>query len=139
MEHYGFQGADIDWEYPSALKRGGRESDKDNLVFLMKELRAAFGTKYGLSMVLAPDYSYLSGSDPKAMEPYVDWFGFMSYDLHGVWDEQVPALGKNISHTANITRSLTRCQARRSDRKLTSRRSTLILHPFGSLESIRPK
>ena len=41
-------------------------------------------------MILAPDYSYLSGSDPKAMEQYLDWFGFMSYDIHGVWDENVP-------------------------------------------------
>ena len=39
--------ADIDWEYPSNPKRGGRKEDKDNLVSLMKEMRAAFGTKYG--------------------------------------------------------------------------------------------
>lgn len=23
--------------------------------------------------------------DALSMQPYVDWFGFMAYDLHGVW------------------------------------------------------
>ncbi|KAF2280023.1 glycoside hydrolase [Westerdykella ornata] len=103
MERFDFQGADIDWEYPSATKRGGKSADAANLVLLMKELRVAFGTKYGLSIVLAPDYTYLSGSDPKAMEPYVDWFGFMSYDLHGIWDEDIPALGKKVRPQTNIS------------------------------------
>lgn len=31
--------------------------------------------------------------DPKAMEPYVDWFGFMAYDLHGSWDAAVKTIG----------------------------------------------
>jgi len=52
MNTWGFQGVDIDWEYPSQNVRGGRESDAENLVALVRELRAAFGTKYGLSTVL---------------------------------------------------------------------------------------
>ena len=106
IELYGFQGVDIDWEYPSAAKRGGRPADQQNLVLLMKELRAALGTKYGLSIVLAPDYTYLAGSDPKAMEPYVDWFGFMAYDLHGAWDADIPALGKKVRPQTNASEIL---------------------------------
>ena len=98
LEKYEFQEADIDWEYPSATKRGGRSFDKANMVLLMEELRAAFGTKYGLSIVLAPEYSYFAGPDPKVMEQYVNWFGFMSSDLHGVWDENVPALVSKFDH-----------------------------------------
>lgn len=36
-------------------------------------MKAAFGTKYGLSSILAPNYWYLRGMDPKGMEPYVDF------------------------------------------------------------------
>lgn len=39
------------------------------------------------------DQWYLRGFDAKAMEPYVDFFGFMAYDLHGFWDADVETLG----------------------------------------------
>jgi len=78
MEQYGFQGVDLDWEYPVADTRGGKPADTENFVSLVKEMRAAFGTKYGISLTLAPDYWYLRYFDAISMEPYVDWFGFMA-------------------------------------------------------------
>ena len=56
MDTYGFQGSDIDWEYPAEPKRGGRKEDTDNLVLLMKEMHAAFAGRYGSSLTIAPDY-----------------------------------------------------------------------------------
>lgn len=44
MENYGFDGVDLDWEYPQADDRGGVTADKANYVSLAKELKAAFGT-----------------------------------------------------------------------------------------------
>ncbi|KAL8918458.1 MAG: hypothetical protein Q9208_007364 [Pyrenodesmia sp. 3 TL-2023] len=102
MDKYGFQGADLDWEYPATDVRGGRPEDTANLVLLCQELRAAFGTKYGLSSILAPDYWYLRGMDPKGMEPYLDFFGFMAYDLHGFWDADVKTLGSIIRPQTDI-------------------------------------
>ena len=102
MDKWGFQGADLDWEYPASDVRGGRPDDTKNLVLLVKEMRAAFGRKYGLSSILAPDYWYLRGMDPKAMEPYVDFFGFMAYDLHGSWDADVKTLGSIIRPHTDI-------------------------------------
>lgn len=102
MDQYGFQGVDLDWEYPGTSDRGGKLEDTQNLVALVKEMRASFGTKYGISLTLAPDYWYLRFFDPKAMEPYVDWFGFMAYDLHGSWDADVHTLGSIVRGQADI-------------------------------------
>ncbi len=47
MRNYGFDGADIDWEYPVAPDRSGRPEDKANYVHLVKEMKAAFAGRYG--------------------------------------------------------------------------------------------
>ena len=102
MSKYGFQGVDLDWEYPGTSERGGVRADTENLVSLVSEMRAAFGTQYGISLTLAPDYWYLRYFDAKAMEQYVDWFGFMAYDLHGSWDADVKTLGSIVRGQADI-------------------------------------
>ncbi|KAL8690520.1 MAG: hypothetical protein Q9218_004051 [Villophora microphyllina] len=102
MTKYGFQGVDLDWEYPGTPERGGQRADTANFVLLVKEMRAAFGTSFGISLTLAPDYWYLRGFDAKGMEPYVDWFGFMAYDLHGSWDQDVKTLGAIVRGQTDI-------------------------------------
>jgi chitinase len=82
MDTYGFTGVDLDWEYPGAPERGGNKlADTRNFALLLKEMRAAYGTAYGISLTLAPDYWYLRWFDAKAMEPHVDFFGFMAYGM----------------------------------------------------------
>lgn len=102
MSKYGFQGVDLDWEYPASPERGGGTADTENYVALLQEMRAVFGSLSGISLTLAPDYWYLRGFDAKAMEPYVDWFGFMAYDLHGSWDADTKTLGSIVRGQADI-------------------------------------
>jgi chitinase len=101
MERYGFQGLDLDWEYPSAGDRNGRSIDKENYISLVRELREAFGKRFGLSVAIPASFPYLQGFDIKGMEQYVDWFNLMSYDLHGLWDANFSGLGPYmLPHTS---------------------------------------
>ncbi|KAJ5965610.1 class V chitinase, partial [Penicillium waksmanii] len=59
MQSYGFDGIDIDWEYPAADDRGGSSADTDNFVRLLKEMRSSWGTSYGISVTLPSSYWYL--------------------------------------------------------------------------------
>jgi chitinase len=80
MDTYGFDGVDIDWEYPQADDRGGASADTANYVALVKDMRAAFGTKYGITVTLPTSYWYLQHFDLANMQASVDWFNVMSYD-----------------------------------------------------------
>ncbi|KAL8765678.1 MAG: hypothetical protein Q9209_007316 [Squamulea sp. 1 TL-2023] len=81
MDRYGFQGVDLDWLYPFADNLGGSVNDATNFVALVREMRRAWGTKYGISATLPPEVTHLDAYDAKGMEPYVDFFGYLSYDL----------------------------------------------------------
>ncbi|KAH8899991.1 glycoside hydrolase [Thozetella sp. PMI_491] len=103
MSTYGFDGVDLDWEYPGADDRGGKSADVENYVTFAKELRAAFGNKYGITITLPTSYWYLQHFDLSGIQPSVDWFNIMAYDLHGVWDADSKFLGPYIAPHTNIT------------------------------------
>jgi chitinase len=56
MEKYGFDGIDIDWEYPVAPDRGGNPLDKSRLVTFMREIKEACGDRYGVAITLPASY-----------------------------------------------------------------------------------
>ncbi|KAL6229180.1 hypothetical protein BDW75DRAFT_245961 [Aspergillus navahoensis] len=104
MGTYGFTGVDIDWEYPVADDRNGRTADYKNYpTFLFNLKKALDDYKYGLSITLPTSYWYLQHFDLKAMEPSVDWFNFMSYDLHGTWDMGNEWTGAYLDAQTNLT------------------------------------
>ncbi|KAK4870248.1 hypothetical protein LT330_005302 [Penicillium expansum] len=103
MQTYGFDGVDIDWEYPAADDRGGVAADFANFPTFLAELRASFGSGLGISTTLPSSYWYLQHFDVLDMEPSVDWFNFMSYDIHGVWDSSNKFTGPYIRPHTNLT------------------------------------
>ncbi|KAF6788479.1 chitinase [Colletotrichum sojae] len=105
LNRYGFDGLDIDWEYPGAGDRGGKDEDVPNFVLLMKTLRAAFDAsprQLGLTFTIPSSFWYLRWFDMPGLLQYADWTNLMSYDLHGTWDEHNPIGAIAQAHT-NLT------------------------------------
>ncbi|KAF5259704.1 hypothetical protein FOXYS1_9669 [Fusarium oxysporum] len=93
MSTYGFNGLDLDWEYPVDTDRGGQAVDFANFPKFMERLKIMMdAADKGLSITLPASYWYLRQFDIKKLEKTVDFFNIMSYDLHGAWDQ-----GKNYT------------------------------------------
>jgi len=90
VERFGFDGLDIDWEYPVT---GGkptdhkRESDKKNFVLLLEQLRGSLDSfghgRHLLLTVATTGYrNHLNDLWLKGMANVVDWFNLMGYDFN---------------------------------------------------------
>ncbi|KAM7215378.1 hypothetical protein V8F06_009239 [Rhypophila decipiens] len=105
LTYYGFDGVDLDWEYPGAPDRGGKKEDTKNYVELVKTLRATFdktGRSLGITFTAPSSYWYLKWFDLQGMMKYCDWVNLMSYDLHGTWDSTNP-IGAIVQGHTNLT------------------------------------
>ena len=79
VKQYGFDGIDLNWEYPTVSDAGISSSpdDTDNYTLLVRDIRKEIGKDKLLTM--ASDYTgkYF---DFKAIEPYLDFVNIMNYD-----------------------------------------------------------
>lgn len=72
-------------------------------MLLCQDIYDAFSGSYGFSITLPASYWYLQHFDIEGIQPYVDWFNLMSYDLHGVWDKASKEIGPYIAPHTNLT------------------------------------
>jgi len=90
IQQYGFDGVDIDWEYPVS---GGLETniyrpeDRENFTLLLAELRSQLDSAGDyLLTIAAPASPVIIGNiEIEEIHPYLDWINIMSYDFHGPW------------------------------------------------------
>ncbi|RWA12800.1 hypothetical protein EKO27_g2300 [Xylaria grammica] len=105
LNQYGFDGIDLDWEYPGAPDRGGQTRDVANFVLLLQTLRQTFDSSsraLGITFTAPSSYWYLRWFDLPELIKYADWINLMTYDLHGVWDRNNP-IGSIVQAHTNLT------------------------------------
>ncbi len=85
MKQGGFDGIDVDWEYPSSAESQG-------FTRLLAELRrqldaagAADRTRYLLTIAAPAGPARYAVLELGQIHQYLDWLGLMAYDFHGTW------------------------------------------------------
>lgn len=81
LTFYGFDGIDIDWEYPTL--RGGISEDRETFSLLIKDLKETL-SPWGLSVSLAVSGStsvFNNAYDINELCKYADFISIMGYDL----------------------------------------------------------
>ena len=118
---YGFNGIDIDWEYPGDLTRGGSNEDFDNFILFLQECYTSLSTAtppllltYAAPAIVPSGVSDIYKNNPDSYfqwlakcSNYLDRLNLMAYDYHGSFD--VPALtGVNapLNQDTNPTSSM---------------------------------
>ncbi|MBU8900308.1 chitinase C-terminal domain-containing protein [Corallococcus sp. M34] len=107
LRTYGFDGADIDFEYATSMPNAGNPDDfslatprrsglMKGYVALMKTLRekldaasAADGKYYMLTAATTASGWILRGTETYQVTQYLDYANLMTYDLHGAWNQFV--------------------------------------------------
>ena len=93
IEKWGFEGLDLDWEYPKCWQvdcSKGPDSDKEAFSALVRELSAEFKPRgWSLSAAVSPSKTVMdAGYDIPTLNTYLDIINVMTYDFHGHWDKK---------------------------------------------------
>ena len=104
MKKHGFDGVDLDWEYPGQRGEDNdfRPSDKENFTLLMAEIRKHLekagtidNTHYLLTIATGADQAYADNTNLGKAHEYLDFINVMCYDYYHGWHYQT-------GHHANL-------------------------------------
>jgi len=93
IKAYGFDGIDIDWEYPGYADHSGTPEDKVNYTLFLKAIRDALdvlgeqeGKFYGLTAALPCGVDHIANIEIDNIMDLLTEFNLMTYDFFGTWD-----------------------------------------------------
>ena len=121
IDDYGFDGMDLDWEFPCSVPKevemiefcevvhvivdegGNCPEDKINFTILMKELREALGDDKTISVASYALFPHAEKSyEIEVAIKYIDMWNLMSYDYNGGWSGTSGANSKLYGDGFNI-------------------------------------
>jgi len=95
MENYGFDGIDIDWEYPGGgglASNTSRPEDTENFTLLLQAVRseldargALSGRHYLLTIAAGAGADKIANIEVEQVHPLLDFINVMTYDFNGPW------------------------------------------------------
>jgi len=91
IDAHRLDGIDINWQYPTVPLRGHiktRPQDKENFIWLLKELRDAIGKGPELSFCASPSEWFIDAIDLYEATRYVDNIHLLTYGMSGIWDTE---------------------------------------------------
>lgn len=93
IRRHGFDGIDIDWEYPGYAQHNGTPQDGANFLLMLRELRDTLnllGTQLGrhllITIAIPTVPSLVAAYDLREIAPLIDFMNLMTYDIYGAWD-----------------------------------------------------
>jgi chitinase len=98
VSKYGFDGIDIDWEFPVTGGHGGRDAgrpqDKRNFTLMLAQLRAHLDEqgpkdqkRYLLTFAAPAGAQQYRHIELDQVHKHVDWINLMTYDFAGTWSK----------------------------------------------------
>ena len=93
IRRFGFDGIDIDWEFPGLTDHNGTPADTHNYTLLLRTLRdsldgygLAIGRHCLLSAALPAGLPFAANFEMREVAGLLDFLNIMTYDFTGSWD-----------------------------------------------------
>lgn len=94
IKTYGFNGIDVDWEYPGYIPHNGTVQDKQNYNLLLQTIRDSLtalqketNQTYLLSAALPASTTHSVNIEMPRVSEILDFLNIMTYDFFGPWEE----------------------------------------------------